>query len=772
MATLSRVETTAPGTVPSRSAPGPRSRDRSSFELIESKLHPPWLRPGIVARTALVDRLLAASGGTVVCVVAPPGYGKTTLLAQWAQRKGGRVGWVTVDPHDNDPSVLLTYLAAALDRVGPIDPEIFQLLASPTSHVSPAVVPRLAAAMSAMTEPVALVLDHVELLHNRESLDVLAQLAVQLSGGSRLALAARTRPGLPLSLLRAQGRLMELGAADLAMDQGEARVLLAGAEVRLAEEHAADLHRQGWPAGLYLAALALRAASTATDTPGAGVAFAGDDRFIVDYLNSELLSRLPSRQVSFLTRTAVLDRMCGPLCDAVRDTTGSATVLESLAGSNLLLVPLDRRRQWYRYHHLFRDLLRAELERREPQLIPELHRRAAVWCEANGLEETAIDHAQAAGDADQVAWLVLKVSQPVWVSGRVDTILRWMEWFEREHLMERYPAAAAHGALIFALLGRATKAEQWAAAAERASPDGRLPDGRLPDGSTVESNLAYLRAFLCRDGVAEMRRDARLAWDGLGPLSPYRSAMVHTEALSFLLDGDPERADAVFARAFEAAIEVPAPPLAAVILAERGAIAAGRDDWAEATALADRALEITRGGRFDAYWTSALVYAWAARAAVHRGDLDAARQHLTRAAGLRPLLTHALPVVSVQALLELARAYLALGDADGAQAVLRQADDIFQWRPDLGVLPAQADELRARLATTRRTGLGASSLTTAELRLLPLLTTHLTFAAIGERFYLSPNTIRTQARSIYQKLGVSSRSDAVHQAQQFGLLAR
>jgi LuxR family maltose regulon positive regulatory protein len=371
-----------------------------------------------------------------------------------------------------------------------------------------------------------------------------------------------------------------------------------------------------------------------------------------------------------------------------------------------------------------------------------------------------------------VAWLVLKVSQPVWVSGRVDTILRWMEWFEREHLMERYPAAAAHGALIFALLGRATKAEQWAAAAERASPDGRLPDGRLPDGSTVESNLAYLRAFLCRDGVAEMRRDARLAWDGLGPLSPYRSAMVHTEALSFLLDGDPERADAVFARAFEAAIEVPAPPLAAVILAERGAIAAVRDDWAEATALADRALEITRGGRFDAYWTSALVYAWAARAAVHRGDLDAARQHLTRAAGLRPLLTHALPVVSVQALLELARAHLALGDADGAQAVLRQADDIFQWRPDLGVLPAQADELRARLATTRRTGLGASSLTTAELRLLPLLTTHLTFAAIGERFYLSPNTIKTQAISIYRKLGVSSRSDAVQQAQQLGLLAR
>jgi LuxR family maltose regulon positive regulatory protein len=430
-------------------------------------------------------------------------------------------------------------------------------------------------------------------------------------------------------------------------------------------------------------------------------------------------------------------------------------------------VPLDRRREWYRYHHLFRDLLRAELERREPALVPDLHRRAAAWCEANGLEETAIDHAHAAGDADQVARLVLKVMQPVWASGRVDTVLRWMEWFEREQLMERYPSVAVHGALIFALLGRATKAERWAVAAERASPK-----GQLPDGSTMESYLAYLRAILCRDGVASMRREARIAWDGLSLQSPYRATMLHTEALALLLDGDPERADAVFAQAFEAATEAGAPPLAAVVLAERGSIAAGRDDWPQAAALADRALELIAGGQFDAYWTSTLVYAWASRAALHRGDLDAARQHLGRAAGLRPLLTHALPVVSAQALLELARVYIALGDPDGAHAVLRQADDIFQQRPDLGVLPAQARELRARLATMRRTGLGASSLTTAELRLLPLLPSYLSFRAMGERLYLSPNTVKSQALSIYRKFGVSSRSDAVQHAQQLGLLGR
>ena len=292
-----------------------------------------------------------------------------------------------------------------------------------------------------------------------------------------------------------------------------------------------------------------------------------------------------------------------------------------------------------------------------------------------------------------MARLVLSVMQPVWASGRVDTVLRWMEWFEREQLMERYPAVAVHGALIFALLGRATKAEQWAAAAERAAPgpaprqqhDGELP-GRLPRPSCA--------------ATASPRCGATLAspWTGSSPLSPYRATMLHTEALSLLRDGDPEAADVVFAQAYEAATEG-APPLATVVLVERCGIAAGRDDWAQAVALADQALEIIRGGQFDAYWTSALVYAWAARAALYRGDLSGARDHLARAAGLRPLLTHALPVVSVQALLELAHAYIALGDPDGAHAVLRRVDDIFQQRPNLGVLPAQADALRTQLTT-------------------------------------------------------------------------
>jgi LuxR family maltose regulon positive regulatory protein len=388
------VETTTAAPADHRSAHDRRSLREPSFELVESKLHPPRLRPGIVPRTALVERLLATPAAQIICVVGPAGYGKTTLLVQWANRSGRRVAWVTVDPHDNDPVVLLAYLAVALDRIQPIDPEIFHTLASPGSHVLATVVPRLVAAMSAMSKPVALVLDHVELLHDRACLDVVVELAVRLPGSSLLALASRTRPRLPLALRR-QGRVVELDATDLAMDQSEARALLERAQVRLADEHAAELHRrtEGWPVGLYLAALALRAGAGIAVEGDAEAGFAGDDRLVADYLHAGLLGRLSGDEVAFLTRTAVLDRMCGPLCDAVVGTQGSAGVLRSMDRANLLLVPLDRRRQWYRYHHLFRDLLRAELGRREPELIRQLHVRAAAWFEANGLPETAIDHA-------------------------------------------------------------------------------------------------------------------------------------------------------------------------------------------------------------------------------------------------------------------------------------------------------------------------------------------------------------------------------------------
>ena len=253
-----------------------------------------------------------------------------------------------------------------------------------------------------------------------------------------------------------------------------------------------------------------------------------------DYLRSELLNRISAAEASFLTRTSVLDKMCGSLCDAILGENGSAAVLEQMEARNLLVVPLDRRREWYRYHHLLRGLLQAELRRREPDLVQDLHFRAAAWFEANAMPEAAIGHAQAAGDYDRVARLILELQQPVWAGGRVETVLRWMEWIRDITSAEHYGAIAAHGSLIYALLGQPSEAERWAAAAERASPA-----GILPDGSTVEATLAYLRAILCRSGIGAMRRDARIAWEGLSPASPYRATMLYTEGISYLLEGDP-----------------------------------------------------------------------------------------------------------------------------------------------------------------------------------------------------------------------------------------
>jgi LuxR family transcriptional regulator, maltose regulon positive regulatory protein len=733
---------------------------RLAFELLESKFHPPVARPGIVARAALVNRLAAAQA-PVITIVAPPGYGKTTLLAQWAERVWPRVAWVSCDDGDNDPVVLLSALAVALDRIEPIDPAVFWALASSGAGIT--VVPKFVSAITSMRLPVTLVLDHVEAVTNKRCLNTIAELALHLPLGWQFALASRTKVPLPTARLRVQGGIVEVGADDLAMSPEEASSLLEGAGVKPDVASTSELvqRTEGWPTGLYIAALAIRAGTRQSEV---GFTFTGDDRYMGDYLRSELLDRVSGSEVSFLTRTAVLDRMCGSLCDAILGATASGRVLEEMESRNLLVVPLDRRREWYRYHHLFRELLQAELRRREPDLVRDLHSRAAEWYEANAMPEAAIEHAQAAGDHDRVARLVLELAQPVWAGGRVQTVLRWMEWLRDATSAEHYGAIAVHGSLIFALLGQPGAAERWAAAAERVSSA-----GTLPDGSTMESTLAYLRAILSRDGVDEMRRDAQIAWEGLSPASPYRATMLHTEGISYLVQGDHDRADPILAHAFDVATGANALPLAALILAERCIVAAQRDRWAEVATLAQRAVAIVEAGRFEDYWTSALVYAWAARAALHRGDIPKARYYVGRAARLRPLLTYALPVVSVQALLELARAYIALADPGGSAAVLGQVHEILQQRPDLGVLPKLAEELQSKLAKIKAVAVGASSLTAAELRLLPLLSTHLSFREIGERLHLSSNTVKTQAYSVYRKLGVSSRSGAVTRTRELGL---
>ncbi len=325
-------------TVP-RSALG--AARRPVDDLTVSKLLRPLVRPGTVGRSSLLEQLADGDAHRIVSVVAPPGYGKTTLLSQWAERSGQAFSWVSVTEPDNDPKILLTYVAAALDAVEPISGRVFDALASPGSSVPGAVVPRLGSAFASMTSPVVLVLDDVHILHNRECRAALSALADHVPEGSRLVLAGRAEPPLRIPRLRAEGRLLEIGPGQLSLTREEASALLANAGAVLDEDEITELHRrtEGWPVGLYLAALYLREGGL---VGGATVSFSGDDRFVSDYVESEFLARISRRQRVFLTRTAVLERMSGPLCEAVLSAPGAAATLADLAGSNMLLVPLDR----------------------------------------------------------------------------------------------------------------------------------------------------------------------------------------------------------------------------------------------------------------------------------------------------------------------------------------------------------------------------------------------------------------------------------------------
>jgi len=734
-------------------------------DLADWKLRLPASRAGTVYRASLVDRLLGASRTNVVSITGPPGYGKSTLLAQWAERTERPVAAVSLDPGDNDPAVLLAYLAGALDSVEPVDVDLFRTRVPHGSSVPMTIARRVAVGLSSMSAPVTLVLDHVDAVRNPQCRDAIAALAAHMPPGHRLAVASRGEPPLSLGALRSRGGVLEIGVDDLAMDVTEARALVEATGASVAEAELSELlHRtEGWPVALYLAALAAQAGDRGEGE--AAFALTGDDRLVADYMHAELLSVLPDRTVDFLARTSVLDQLTGGLCDAVSRTGGSAELLESLARSNLLVVPLDRRGEWYRYHHLLRGLLRSELDRRAPRTVPQLHARAAAWYVANGRSEAAIAHAQAAGDADQVAHLVARAAFPTYAGGRVDTCLAWFQWFADKGLAGRHPEVAVLAAVVHALLGHSVAADEWAAASES-----RPAEGAPPDGSTMESWRAQLRAFLCRSGVGDMRRDAELAVDGLAPGSQWRPTALAMQGIADILEDEPDRADVLLAQAIEVALHVGAGPAGSVALGERALLALERRDVHEAELLVQRALSLIATGGLDDYPLSALVYVVAARVAAQCGDVEAARAHVGQAARLRIGLTFAIPFLAVQTRLELARAYLELSDAAGARLILREVRDILQVRPDLGNLPARADRLRDKLAAMGPGTVGASSLTGAELRLLPLLPTHLTFREMGERLHISRHTVKTQAMSVYRKLGVSSRSEAIDKVHEVGLL--
>ena len=368
--------------------------------LLETKLHVPRWRRGLVARPRLSERLSRGAESALTLVSAPAGFGKTTLLAEWlaaAPADGRSVAWLSLDQRDNDPALFWTYLVAALKTAAPgVGAGALSLL-QPPQPPSEAGLVTLLNDLDAISNDVVLVLDDYHVIDARDVQDGMAFLLEHLPPQIHLVIASRADPALPLARLRGRGELVEIRAADLRFTPGEAAAYLnevMGLALTAADVAALEGRTEGWIAALQLAALSLQGRE---DTAAFIAGFAGDDRYIVDFLAEEVLQRQPEHVQQFLLQTSILDRLSGPLCDAVTGQDGGKAKLAALERGNLFLVPLDDRRRWYRYHQLFADVLHARLRDEQPDDVPDLHRRASAWYEQNGEPSEAIRHALAAG---------------------------------------------------------------------------------------------------------------------------------------------------------------------------------------------------------------------------------------------------------------------------------------------------------------------------------------------------------------------------------------
>ena len=693
--------------------------------------------------------------------MAPPGYGKTSLLVQWATEGPGPVAWLTADDSDSDPVVFLTDLATAIDRLEPLGPELFGAIASDAmSNLT--VVGRLLAGMSRHSEPVRIAIDDGHRITSRACLDILAELITHLPKGSQVVIAARARMRLPFARWRADGSLVEIGPGELAMDEREAVGLGRELGLRLPADTTNTLRRQteGWPALLTLAALDARKATQSPESIDTG-----SEALVSEYLRSEVLERRSQVEIAFLTRTSILERLSAPLCEAVVGERGSTDALHRLAQSTLLV---DDYGGSYRYHTLLRDFLRRELVAREPQRVAVLHRRAAAWYQANNAIEPAVDHAFAAGDLDLAATLVGNGFGLYHWSGRRATIRAWAMRFGVAALVER-PWLAVLAAWEEMAEGDVGATVRYADIAERGTFEGRPPDGT----ASFEAGRAMLRAAMARQGADDALANATWAVELEGDVGSWRDFALWQLAIARLTMGDRDGADSAFADAIVAARAERHDAICYAVLGHRALVAAEGGAWDAAAALVGEGDAIVPAPQVEGYFSSVPSRAVRIRLMIHRGDVAGARRELARAMSLRPLLSAAGPGGAVQCLIAFARAHLAVDDPVGAHALVTQARDVVRDRPDLGVLPAEVDALRATLATRapRRTG-GATSLTVAELRVLALLPYYLSFKEIGQRLGVKDTTVKSQARAIYDKLGAPTRSDAVDRAVDAGLLER
>jgi LuxR family transcriptional regulator, maltose regulon positive regulatory protein len=724
----------------------------------------PSTNGGLVRRGRLIARLLQARDVPLVAVVAPAGYGKTSLLSDWLNEDDRTSIWVTLEDRHNDPTYLVWEMARALDGVEPIEPDLLGALAAGDPDMSGSLLSRLLWSLEERDDPLVMVLDDLHVLHTDESLGVLASVAEHLPHGSQLALASRAEPGLRLGRLRANRTLLELRAQDLAMDGAEASELLQMAGLELAPTEAQTLadHVEGWPAGLSLAALSLCGESDLETALGR---FAGDDHVVADYLWDEFLAALPVEAITFLARSSILKVLHGPLCDAVLGRSGSAQLLQELAHGNLLLTPIDRSHEWYRCHRLLREALHGQLRRESEGCETDLHHRASAWYAAHGDLDSAIGHAVAARDPQRVGELLWENMPSYVTQGRNDLVQRWLGDFSAAEIAAHSPLAAV-AAYSYLASGDIRQAEHWGMAAA----GGLARVGTAETVASLPAGVAIIEAAVGRSGIALMGHDAARAYELEEDDSPWRSI-----CCLFLGVADHLAGDRVHAREYlEEGVHrsaVQAPGIEALCLAQLTTIAIEEGDWEGGIALIDRAIgQLDRHGLED-HPTSALVFAVSAAVRSRVGNVDEGKRDLSRATHLMGMLNDFIPWYEAETRIALARAALRLTDVGTARTLLAEASVLARRVPDATAFRSWLDEVWEQIDTVATSTLaGTAALTMAELRILRFLPTHLTFREVAARLHVSTNTVKTQAHAVYRKLGACSRSQAVRRAREIGLL--
>jgi ATP/maltotriose-dependent transcriptional regulator MalT len=737
--------------------------------LLTTKFHAPDPRDR-VTRDGVLSRLTGAQQAKLVLIRAPAGWGKTTLLAQWllAEAARRRFAWVTLDRRDSDPVRFWTYAIEALRRLDPrIGAGSLAFLAVPRVNVARDVLPVLLGELAHLPAPVVLALEDYHSIEGEPVHATVRALLQDLPGTVTLAIATRSEPPLSLARLRARGQLVELDVRALRFSlQDSTTVLNEVHDLNLDREDVRRLHEraEGWPAGLYLAALSLgnRSESDRTDFIAG---FAGSDRPVADYLMEAVLLAQEPEVRQFLVRTSMLDRLTGGLCDAVLDTAGSAATLDRLARSNLLLVELDERREWFRYHQLLRARLDAELAREDSSVVADLHRRAAEWHLAHGDLSEAIRHTIAAGDFGAAAELVARHwAARLMVTAGERTVEEWCAAMPNRVLASdlRLCVARSYAALS---MGRMDVAERWLTAAETAPLPAPFRDGF----SSARGAVACVRAgyqWQSGDVAAAMSAAEEVLAAETGS-SPWRGVGHAVIALTYAAHGMWEQARASMAAWVEIGRRSGQGEPQISGLAYGAAWSTELQDWERATADAEASLRLAAELGYEEHWICACAHFARGRVLERSDQLDRAKVEMRRALVLAR--RGAGPVTTAWLLTHLVRLLVTCRDPAGARACLEEAQAVLAGAPDAAAVSGMVAAAGRHLSRAIEDRSG-EALSDRERDVLRLLATTLTQREIGAELYLSLNTVKSHTRSIFRKLGASGREQAVARARELNLI--